>query len=346
MLRTLVNPMPQAVIVGGTGQIGQAVGQSLLREGWRVTALSRSPAALMRDCNHVEVDARDTQKLTAIVGDRTDLLLSCVAFDERDAECLIQAGRAAGRIVAISSASVYCDNDGRTLDEAFECGFPVFELPLNEQSPTVAPGSKTYSTRKVAMENKLLTGASCPVTILRPCAIHGPQSKHAREWWFVKRLLDGRAVIPLAYQGRSRFQTTSASAIADAILKAMAGKLPAVANVSDADSPAVSEIGRAIMNVMGVQAELIGLPETASYPPELGATPWSIPGPMICSAAATAAMTYAQSVEPTVRWLVNTVDSNNWREYLPQLAAYPRDHFDYQSDQDALRLQGTKSLAD
>jgi hypothetical protein len=161
----------------------------------------------------------------------------------------------------------------------------------------------------------------------------------------VKRLLDGRSAIPLAYRGQSRFQTTSVAAIADAVLRAEAGDLPVVANVSDADSPTVAEIGHAIMDVMNVWAELIGLPDVSTYPPKLGATPWSIPRPMVCSAAATAESTYAQSVKPAVSWLIDVVRSENWRERLPQLAAYPRDLFDYQADERALQLPGATSLA-
>lgn len=336
--------MPRAVIVGGTGQIGIATARRLIDKGWDVTAASRHAAALPDGYRHVEIDGRDVERLRTVVGSDTDLLLSCVAFDAVDAECLVRAGRQAGRIVAISSASVYCDDEGRTLDEASECGFPIFPIPLTEATRTVAAGPETYSTRKIAMEKALLEGASCPATILRPCAIHGSESKHAREWWFVKRLLDGREAIPLAYRGQSRFQTTSAAAIADAVLKAEAGNLPAVANVSDADSPTVAEIGHAIMDIMNVRAELVGLSDM-TYPPTFGATPWSIPRPMVCSAAAVADATYAQSVEPAIRWLVESVGNENWRKLLPQLAAYQNDHFNYQVDERALQLPGAVSLS-
>lgn len=336
--------MPRAVIVGGTGQIGLATGRRLAGEAWDVTVVSRRATTLPDGCRHVEADARDADRLSAVIGSDTDVLLSCVAFDTVDAEYLAQAGREAGRIVVISSASVYRDAEGRTLDEASENGFPAFPLPLTEESPTVAPGPDTYSTRKVAMEKALLAEASCQVTILRPCAIHGPNSKHAREWWFVKRFLDRRSAIPLAYRGQSRFQTTSVAAIADAILRAEAGDLPVIANVSDADSPTVAEIGQAIMDVMNVRAELIGLPDAPTYPPTLGATPWSIPRPMVCSAAAKAELPYGQSVEPAVRWLVDAIRSENWRGCLTQLAAYPNDHFDYQADKRALQLSRTISL--
>ena len=61
---------------------------------------------------------------------------------------------------------------------------------------------------------------------------------------------------------------------------------------------------------------------------------------MVCSAAATAEATYAQSVEPAVRWLADSIPSENWRERLPQLAAYSNDHFDYEADERALELPG------
>lgn len=336
--------MPRAVIVGATGQIGIAVARKLLGAGWDVTTVSRHVAAAADGCDHIVADARDAEKLGAVVGANTDLLLSCVAFDAVDAECLAEAGRAAGRIVAISSASVYCDAEGRTLDEAAECGFPSFALPLTEESKTVAPSGSTYSTRKIAMEKTLFSRAACAVTILRPCAVHGPASKHAREWWFVKRLLDGRSAIPLAYGGQSRFQTTSVDAIADAVLRACAGELPNIANVCDMDSPSVADIGRAIMDIVGARAEFIGLPAATPYPPEFGATPWSIPRPMICTGAAMSRAVYADAVEPAITWLMNHIQADRWQKLMPQLAAYPIDLFDYRADELAIRLPGATTL--
>jgi nucleoside-diphosphate-sugar epimerase len=94
-----------------------------------------------------------------------------------------------GALVVVVSSSVYRDNEGRTLDEAAQNGFPEFPDPIAETHPTVTPGDATYSTRKVALEHLLLDEATIPVTVLRPAAIHGPGSIHPREWWFVKRRL-------------------------------------------------------------------------------------------------------------------------------------------------------------
>jgi nucleoside-diphosphate-sugar epimerase len=329
--------VPKVVIIGGTGQIGLAIARLLVSLNWDVKLVSRTTGSEVGGVRQAVSDARDIETLRGVIGSNTDLLLSCVAFDAADAECLAAAGRNAGRILAISSASVYRDSAGRTLDEAGQCGFPKFQNPLTESSLTVESGPETYSTRKIAMERRLIETASCQVTILRPCAIHGPESKHAREWWFVKRLLDGRKAIPLAYGGRSQFQTTSVAAISEAILRAYKGELPIIANVSDSDCPSVIEIGHAIMQIMNKQAELVGLADDTSYPPKLGATPWSIPRPMICSAVATGKARYAEAVAPAVEWLVANVTTENWRERLPQLAAYRYEHFEYGADDEAFK---------
>lgn len=331
--------MPTAFILGGTGQIGIAVAERLASGGWKVKLVSRSLAPITGPWQHIAADREDRGALRKALGDGADLVLDCVAFDVRHAGHLLGLQDSVGRLAVISSASVYCDAERRTLDEADHCGFPDFPEPIREDHPTVEPGPESYSTRKVAIERRLLDGARIPVTILRPCAIHGPHSKHAREWWFLKRLLDGRERIPLAYGGRSRFQTTSTRAIAEAVRFSLSSNGTRVLNVADAGAPSVAEIGRAIMNAAGRHADLVGLPD-APYPPVLGATPWSIEKPMVCASSVPDVETYAQAVPRAVHWLIAATQGRDWREVLPQLAAYPAPHFDYDVDDRALALDG------
>ncbi len=171
----------------------------------------------------------------------------------------------------VSSSSVYRDDAGRTLDEATETSFPELPEPVAESQPTVAPGPATYSTRKVALERTLLDGAAVPLTVLRPGAIGGPGSTHPREWWLVKRILDGRPVIPLAYRGRSRFHTTSAENIA-ALVRVAAG-LPGqrVLNIADPTAPAVCEIAQAVGRHLGFRGRIVPLPD--ADPPPVSRTP-------------------------------------------------------------------------
>lgn len=335
--------MSTASILGGTGQIGLAVAERLAGEGWEVRLVSRAPAPISGPWQHVAADRQDPIALRKALADGADLLLDCVAFEVRHAGQLLDLQDSVGRVALISSASVYCDAEGRTLDEAGETGFPDFPEPIREDHRTVEPGPQTYSTRKVATERRLLHGARIPVTILRPCATHGPYSKHAREWWFVKRLLDGRDRIPLAYGGRSRFQTTSTRAIAEAVRSSLSSNETQVLNVADANAPTVAEIGHAIMTAMGRHADLVGLPD-APYPPLLGATPWSVEKPMVCASSVPSAETYAQAVPRAIRWLIAATQGRDWCEVLPQLAAYPARHFDYDLDDQALAVDRARHI--
>jgi len=66
---------------------------------------------------------------------------------------------------------------------------------------------------------------------------------------------------------------------------------------------------------------------------------------MACSSAAETRSTYALSAEPAIRQLVDNARSEDWRERVPQLAAYSYDHFDYQADDRLLEISGTVGLA-
>ena len=174
--------MARLIILGGTGQIGQAVGRVFGEAGHDVTLVSRSAEDPAGPSRYVSADREDAEDLRRVIGPGTDIVLDCIAFDETHADQLLAYQSGIGHLIAVSSASVYRDAGGRTLDEAVETGFPQFPVPVPEDHPTVAPGPETYSTRKVALEQRLLDSATSPVTILRPCAVHGPQSAHAREW--------------------------------------------------------------------------------------------------------------------------------------------------------------------
>lgn len=335
--------MPNAFILGGTGQIGLALAERLLAEGWQVTLGSRGNQSLPPHIaamapKRQRVDRSDTgaNGLGASFGSGFDLLVDTIAFDDRDARQLLDVQQDVGQVIAISSASVYCDEQGRTLDEARQNGFPELPHRISEAQPTVEPGPSTYSTRKVAMERTLLDHANCPAAVLRPCAIHGPYSKHPREWWFVKRLLDGRSQLPVAYCGQSRFQTSATSNIA-ALVSALAVTRPSgIFNIGDSDSPNVLEIGNAIIAECGIEAVPVPI-ETDTYPPSIGATPWSVPKRFTVGDAKARQIgycpvgTYADTVGETCRWLLQQ-DRRNWRELFPQLAAYPYNLFDYQSE--------------
>ncbi|MEJ5899758.1 NAD-dependent epimerase/dehydratase family protein [Ochrobactrum teleogrylli] len=193
----------QAFIIGGTGQIGRVVGLKLLKEGWGVTFASRNgnipDEAVSFGAKAIFLDREQPGALAQAIGEGADAVIDTVAFDQTHANQLLELESSIGQLVVISSSSVYRDASGRTLDEARENGFPDLPDGMTEQQSTVEPGSTNYSTKKVALERRLLDKARRSVIILRPGAIHGTHSSHPREWWFVKRMLDGREVIPICF---------------------------------------------------------------------------------------------------------------------------------------------------
>jgi nucleoside-diphosphate-sugar epimerase len=283
-----------ALILGGTGQIGRAIAHNLLAHGWRVRLAQRSagalPATLIGRVDALALDRDTPGALAAAVAGGADAVIDTIAFDAAHARQWLALEADVGAFVVISSASVYRDDAGRTLDEAATTGFPQFPLPIDEDQPTVAAGPETYSTRKVALEQTLLQPARRPVTVLRPAAIHGEGTRHPREWWFVKRILDGRRRIPLAYDGESRFHTSATANIAELCRTALETPGTRVLNAGDPAALTVAQIGQAIAASYGVNLDLIRLPG----PPRrgVGANPWSIPAPIVLGMARAEALGY------------------------------------------------------
>ena len=232
--------MARSVAIIGAGQIGLLANFIFAAGGFEPTVYARSapPAGYPEPENFRNYTAGEDDPPSA------DVIFDTIAFDAPDVERYDPDS--IGHLIVVSSASVYCDESGRTLDEASANGFPDFHESITEEQATVAAGPETYSTRKVRMERRALELFDHRAAVLRPCAIHGMWSRHPREWWFVKRLLDGRTRIPLLHSGSSQFQTTDAGAIGGLALQIALGGHGGIYNVADADAPSVLQIGRYI----------------------------------------------------------------------------------------------------
>ena len=283
-----------ALIIGGGGQIGRAVARNLLDHGWDVRLAQRSnqdlPADLAATVATRLLDRDQPGALRQAIAGGVDAVIDTVAFTEEHGRQLLEIETDVGAFVVISSASVYRDAAGRTLDEARQQGFPELPVPINEDQPTVDPGPATYSTRKVALEQTLLQNARAPVSMLRPGAVYGDGSSHPREWWFIKRILDGRRRIPLAYDGRSRFHTSAAINIAELCRRALEAPAARILNAADPKALDVVGIGAAIAVHYGADVEFVRL--QGSPRDGVGAHPWCIPNPVVLDMTRARALNY------------------------------------------------------
>ncbi len=320
-----------AFIIGGTGQIGIAAAARLLHDGWRVTLShtgKRPPQNIPAGATLTAFDRKDTDALRSALGSGVDAVIDAMAFNGKDAEQLAALRDLYGRLVVISSASVYQDAQGRSLETAGTLGLPEFEAPCGEADATVPPGQESYSSGKVELERRLLD-ANLPVAILRPCAIHGVNSKHPREFWFVKRMMDGRKIIPLAGNAVARFHTSATANIAALLVIALNQPGQLILNAGDPDPPSVREIGETLAARLGWTGQFVAVPPNSP----IGGTPFSVPSDFTVSMDAANALgyrpagTYAETIRPYLSWM--QAHAATWRETFPMFTHYPTDPFDY-----------------
>ena len=309
----------------------------LLETGWDVLVASRGERPVETDARHVKLDRADDDAVRAALGDGVDALVDFVAFEPGHAEQLVGLKGLARSLVVLSSASVYADAAGRSLDEVNDGEDVSFRVPLTEREPTVAAGNATYSSRKRAMEQILLGQDGLPATVVRAGAIYGPWDLHSREWYFVKRALDGRRVVLLAYGGQSRFQPTSVHNLAELIRLAAERPGRRLLNGADPDAPTVTEIARHIGAVMEHEWSEVLVP---GAPKEgVGDNPWGVPRPFVLDMAEAEfevgyrpVTTYAKAVRETCDWLVSATEGRDWREVLSGAAKLYEAQFDYQAE--------------
>jgi nucleoside-diphosphate-sugar epimerase len=308
--------------------IGRAAARALVSDGWDVLTVSRSgtlPEGLAAlGVEAAVADRADDAQLRAALGAGADVALDTVAFTREHGEQLNALAGLVGSLVVISSASVYADDEGRALDGEGEP--PTMPVPILETQRTAEPGDATYSTQKAELEQTLLEGP-LPSTLLRACAIHGPGAKMPREIFFVKRAVDGRRRVALAWEGESRFHTTSVANLAELIRLAAVKPGDRALNAGDPDPPTTLEICRAIGNALEHDFDPVLLPGD-EYD-----NPWAAPKPkpfVVSMAAAEEELgyrpvtTYPEAVRETCAWLVGELERGRTWEgtYLEGMLDY------------------------
>lgn len=338
-----------AMIIGGTGQIGSAAARRLALDGWSVLVAHRGQhpgdADLAElDVTSIRLDRDDTEALLDQARGH-DLVLDTVAYEPRHGEQLAQLAGEVGSLVVISTGSVYVDADGRYLDVVTgPDDFPQFPVPLRETDATVHNEERTYSPLKAALERTLLAAEGLPVSILRPGAIHGPFSPALREWFFIKRALDGRDQVVLSDGGTNRFSTSSTVNIAELVALCAAHPGRRVLNAVDRDDSSVAEIAQTVFQALDRDVEIVTFPG----PPVdgVGSTPWTVAHPLLLSMAAATVeldyrqpVTYAEAIASTIDWTVREVEAaerrqEGWEAVFPSLVERTRTDrwFDYAAE--------------
>jgi nucleoside-diphosphate-sugar epimerase len=314
--------MARALILGGTGLIGQAVARQLLTGGWQVDLTGRDPEHMPADITEsggrfLRVERSERDELAVALGRGADLLVDCICFTANHARALLPLLGNAGSTVMISSKAVYVDANGNhsNTDEP-----PRFDGPIKENQPTMTPGEMDFNSRegyganKVAAEQVLLE-SGWPVTVIRPSKVHGLGAVRPREWVFVKRVLDRRPALLLARRGAGIDHTTAAANIAALVETVATQPGQRILNCADPDAPSGLEIARVIARQLDYEWDEVLLDDDAD--PALGDHPWNATHPIVLDMTAAIELGYkpigdfATTVAPEIDWLAAAARGEN-----------------------------------
>ena len=335
-----------ALVLGGTGQIGYATCAALTAAGWDVTAAARGrhrpdPPP---EATPLVLDRADDAAVRAAAAGH-DLVVDTLAFGPSEAEQLLDLD--VGALVVISTAAVYRGRNGTYLDVVTgPDSFPDYPVPVGEDWPVVTGDEPTYSPQKAAMERVLLAGRT-PVSVLRAGAVYGPHNRQPREWFFVRRALDRRSHVWLAYDGQSRFHPAATANVAALVLACAERPGTRVLNAADPSCPTEAEIGLAVLAALDAPVEV----RTFTGPPRdgVGVSPWGNPRPFVLAmdqavveVGYVPALSHAEAVAAAARSAVQAHEraartGRDWRDVFPGLLDWdPERWFDYAAE-DAFR---------
>ena len=318
-----------AFIIGGTGQIGTATAERLLRDGWRVTTAHRGErsAAGVAGATSVILDRDDTDALRSAAAGH-DVVVDTVAYRPEHADQLIELAPEVGSLVVISTGSVAAPLTGTWLEASTGLDdAPRYPDPLDEDVAILDSTTDAYSPNKAEVERRL-RATELPISILRPGAIHGPASPMLREWYFIKRVLDGRPFAILAYDGESLFSTTDTRNIAELIALCADNPGARLLNAVDEELLTVAEIGRTVFDLMGHDSPI----RTISGPPRadgVGDSPWALAHPLRMpmdrarrELGYRQAVSYRDGMTDAIEWSVSALRAaeargGDWRDAFP-----------------------------
>jgi nucleoside-diphosphate-sugar epimerase len=325
------------LVIGGTRFIGRAIVEELLRGGHRVTVYHRGkhPGEFSAPVIEKHGDRHDLPRFRADVAEiSVDAVVDVIPMNGDDARAVVDAFR--GRIarsVHISSGDVYSPGQAVPIPEDAPCG-------PGEPSEISAYGQKVpYS--KVAVETAIREAqreGDFPATVLRLPAVYGPRDPLAREWFFIKRVLDGRRRVAVPDQGLALFHRGYVDDVARAAVLALESPkaVGRTYNVGHEQVLTVHGIAKLVAEVMGHEWEVVSVPGERLPPTNPFAAPYHIVYDLTGindDLGYRDSVSLRQGMERTVAWFVeNRPTSETWG--LGRHLTH--DAFDYDAEEAAI----------
>jgi nucleoside-diphosphate-sugar epimerase len=258
--------MRSVVVVGGTGPTGFALVERLVAAGDRVTIVhtGQHEIGFSGPVEHVHCDPRSRDDLAAALGRRE--FDAAISTSGRLREVVAVLANRIGSLAAVTGLPAYAG----WLATPGRAGRP---MPLRETDPPArpvhdAPGDG-LTQRVLANERAVLDAAAAGAfraAVLRYTMVYGPYSYIPFEWYFVRRVLDGRRRLVLEADGLMLPQRGYAENLAAAVLLALDEPQAdgRVFNVGDEHVLSVRAIADTVAEALGHEFEAVSVPLVAT----------------------------------------------------------------------------------
>ncbi len=184
-----------ALVIGGTRNLGPGIVEELRGRGFRVTVFHRglTVAALPEDVETVHGDRAVEADLRRAVGERTfDVVVDTTLYTGPEAEVAGRVfGGRVGRYVMLSTGQVYLVRTGVARPFREE----DYEGPVMAAPEGADYGDWLYGVEKRAAEEALFGARDLPVTVLRLPMVHSVRDHYQRIGAYLGRLLDGGPIL-------------------------------------------------------------------------------------------------------------------------------------------------------
>src|SRR5581483_2367067 len=252
--RRLRHPRPRvtrALVIGGTGFVGQAACKELMRRGIETVAAARTDHPYGTFTSFRQLDRREPGALARVLADvRPDVLLDLAAYQPDDVRAAM-AEFTGDRYVFVSTG-VYPDLHGRrAAEDDFE--------PYTGEPPA---GELGYREGKRWCESLLQRSTGFPWTVIRPPAILGPSDPSLRIAAYLQRVDDGGPLLVPAETYQRPANLAWVRDVGYACALACEPRRPATGRAYNVafESVTLEQLLRALAAALGRRADLVPVP--------------------------------------------------------------------------------------
>lgn len=303
----------KVLVVGGTRFIGRYVVEELLSHGHKVILYHRGrhEVTFSTPVEHIHGDRRDYEEFKEkVAGLSLDAVVDIIPYRPEDSQAIVEAFRGRiGHSVHLSTGAVYARD---------------VPIPISEDTPLSDDPNNVYAYNKILCERVILEAQNeggFPATILRLAAVYGPHDYEPREWFFVRRILDGRKRIALPGTGEDLFHRVYVRNVAAGVVLALENPQSdgQIYNLAHEKALTLRQITEMIARILNHRWEIVAIPRELL----VFGNPYAMPRPRVFDISKIKNdLGYREPISPeqgmkkTVEWLLqNPPEKGSWWEY-------------------------------